>query len=131
VSGTAISMLAFALYLCAGGVLLLFVPGRVCAALSMAPPQDPWIRITGMLFLILAFYCWRAAREEDARFVRWSVYTRPTTLAFLLWFAAAGWIEPILLLFGIVDLIATAWTMLTMRRAGERLRLNIRQPKAA
>ncbi|MQA30918.1 MAG: hypothetical protein GEU82_13970 [Luteitalea sp.] len=130
-SGAAVSMLAFALYLCAGGLLLLLAPHRLCALLSMAAPQGPWIRITGMLFLILAFYCWRAAMEDDARFVRWSVYTRPSTIVFLGWFVAAGWIEPVVLLFGALDLMATAWTVIAVHGGCRRRRVGARQPKAA
>ena len=89
-SRAAISIFVFGAYLCAGGVALLATPNQVCRLLAMARPEGPWIRITGMLFLILAFYCWRAAREENLSFIRWSVYTRPTTVLFLLWFVARG-----------------------------------------
>jgi hypothetical protein len=114
VSGAAISTLAFGAYLCSGGLLLLLAPNQVCRLLSMAPPQGAWIRIVGMLFLILAFYCWRAAREENIPFIRWTVYTRPTTILFLLWFVARGWIEPVVLIFGVVDVAATIWTFVTI-----------------
>lgn len=113
-SNGAISILAFGVYLCSGGLLLLFAPDQVCRLLSMAPPQGAWIRIVGMLILILAFYCWRAAREEDMAFMRWTVYTRPTTILFLSWFVARGWIEPVVLVFGAVDLAATVWTLVTI-----------------
>jgi hypothetical protein len=115
VSAAAISILAFGAYLCAGGLLLLLAPEAVCRALAMAVPQGPWIRITGMLFLILSAYCWRAAREENTRFMVWSLYTRPTTIVFLAWFVAAGWVEPIVLAFGAVDVAASAWTMIALR----------------
>jgi hypothetical protein len=36
--------------------------------------------------------------------------TCPATLVFLGWFVLAGWAEPIILTFGVVDLAATAWT---------------------
>ena len=115
-TGAAVSILVFGAYLCAGGVLLLAAPNQVCRFLAMAPPEGAWIRITGMLFLILAFYCWRAAWEENLSFIRWSVYTRPTTIVFLLWFVARGWIEPKVLIFGAADVAAAAWTIVALSR---------------
>jgi hypothetical protein len=112
----AFSILTFGAYLAAGGLMLLIFPAQTCHLMSLSPPQGPWIRITGMLMLILSFYCWRAAREDNAAFIRWSLYTRPTTIVFLIWFAAAGWIQPIVIVFGVLDVLATAWTLLAMRR---------------
>jgi len=114
VSRAAVSILAFGAYLCGGGLLLLVAPNQVCALLSMAPPQGAWIRITGMLLLILAFYCWRAAREENLAFIRWSLYTRPTTTVFLLWFVIRGWIEPVVLIVGALDAAASVWTLVAI-----------------
>ena len=113
-SSAAISVLAFGAYLCSGGLMLLLAPNQACRLLAMAPPQGAWIRIVGMLFLILAFYCWRAAREENIPFIRWTVYTRPTTMLFLLWFVARGWIEPVVLIFGVVDVAASVWTLVAI-----------------
>ena len=115
-SAAAVSLLAFGAYLFGGGLLLLFVPAAVCRMLGMAVAEGPWIRVTGMLFLILSVYCWRAAREENTRFMVWSLYTRPTTIVFLAWFVAARWVEPIILVFGAIHVAATAWTLIALRR---------------
>jgi hypothetical protein len=115
VSRAAVSILAFGAYLASGGILLVLFPTQICRILSISPPEGAWIRMTGMFFLILAFYCWRAAKEEERSFMRWSLYTRPTTILFLAWFVASGWIEPIVLVFGVVDLLATAWTLAALR----------------
>jgi hypothetical protein len=114
VSRAAVSILVFGAYLCGGGLLLVLAPNQVCELLAMARPDGPWIRITGMLFLILAFYCWRAAREENLAFIRWSIYTRPTTILFLLWFVSRGWIEPVVLVFGALDAAASVWTLVAI-----------------
>jgi hypothetical protein len=114
-SRAAVSILAFGVYLASAGVLLIFVPRQMCRILSIAQPEGAWIRIIGMLFLFLAFYCWRAAREENASFIHWTLFTRPTTLLFLAWFVASGWLEPIVLVFGVIDLVATGWTFVAIR----------------
>ena len=115
-SRAAASLLAFGAYLALGGLLLIFVPAQMCRLLAMAAPQGAWIRITGMLMLFLGFLCLRAAREEERSFMRWSLYTRSSTTLFLAWFVARGWIEPVVLVFGVIDLLAAAWTWAELRK---------------
>lgn len=115
-SAAARSVFAFGLYLAAGGILLLLAPGLVCRVLLMNTPVETiWMRLCGMFFLDLAFYCVMASRNENLVFMRWSIYTRPWTLAFLSAFAALGMVKPILLVFGVVDVAASAWTFLALR----------------
>ena len=114
-SRAAVSILSFGLYLAAAGLLLVAVPQTTCQLLGIAAPVDAWPRIVGMLLLILGFLCWRAGVEENRSFMRWSLLTRPTTIVFLAGFVAAGWIEPIILLFGAVDVAAAGWTFVALR----------------
>lgn len=116
-SAAARSVFAFGVYLASGGLLLVFAPERVCRLLALRPPGGTfWMRLCGMFFLDLAYYCVRAARSENAMFIRWSTYTRPWTLVFLSAFAACGLVEPIVVTFGLVDVLATLWTVLELRR---------------
>ena len=111
----ATSILSFGVYLAALGVALVAIPEIACGLLGIAAPADAWPRIVGMLLLILGFFCWRAAVEENTRFMHWSLLTRSTPIVFLAWFVASGWIEPSILLFGAVDLAAAAWTFAALR----------------
>jgi hypothetical protein len=118
-SRAAFSVFCFGIYLAGGGVLLLLAPGRISELLGLGAsegPQGVWVRFTGMFFLILAYYCLRAAREEERRFMEWSVRTRPTTLLFLTAFAAFDLVRPPMLLFGIIDLGASVWTAVALKR---------------
>jgi hypothetical protein len=115
-SRAAVSVLVFGLYLAGGGLLLLLVPGMLCRVLHLRPPgQTMWVRLSGMFFLFLAFYCVQAARAEDRAFFRWSTRTRPWTALFLGAFVAVGLENPTVLLFGVVDLLASSWTALALR----------------
>lgn len=117
-SPAARTMFAFGLYLAAGGLLLLFVPAEVGRLLSLKSAGDTvWVRLCGMFFLDLAFYCIQAAQNENLMFIRWSTYTRPWTLVFLAGFAALGLVKPIMLTFGFIDVLATLWTVHELRRA--------------
>lgn len=115
-SRAAVSILAFGIYLFGGGLVLLLVPGALCDALGLEAPGEPWARISGMFFWILAYYCVRAALDEERSFMRWSLRTRPTTFVFLSAFVAFGLVRPVLLAFGVVDLAATLWTALALRK---------------
>jgi hypothetical protein len=114
-SRPALSIFGFGVYLAAGGLLLLFVPGEMCRFLHLRPPSDTmWVRLSGMFFLDLAFYCIQAARADQRWFMRWSIKTRPLTIVFLLAFVASGLENPSILIFGVIDLLATGWTMLAL-----------------
>ena len=77
-----------------------------------------WVRLSGMFFLDLAFYCIKAALQEQRSFIHWSIMTRPLTIVFLGAFVALGLENPSILLFGVVDLLATCWTALALRTSG-------------
>ena len=116
-SKAAISIFVFGVYLATGSVFLMLAPNLACQILALDQPEGVWVRITGMFFAILAYYCVSAAREEETAFMRWSVRTRPTTLAFLAVCVAAQIVKPIILIFGVVDVAAAIWTAHALRAA--------------
>jgi hypothetical protein len=116
-SAAARSILAFGVYLAAGGLLLLFAPGLVRRLLGMrAAGETVWVRLCGMFFLDLAYYCIKAAQNEHLMFIRWSVFTRPFTLVFLAVFVGFGMVRPIILVLGFIDVLASLWTALALRK---------------
>jgi len=48
-------------------------------------------------------------------FFRWTVYARPTLIIFFIAFVLLGYVNPALILFGIVDLLGAIWTGLALR----------------
>ena len=63
----------------------------------------------------LSFYDIQAARAEWTDFFRWSVYTRGSVILFFVAFVLLGLAPPVLLLFGLVDLLGATWTGLALR----------------
>ena len=114
-SKAAISIFVFGMYLATGSVFLMMAPDFACQVLSLDQPEGVWVRITGMFFAILAYYCICAAREEETAFMRWSVRTRPTTLVFLAVCVVTQLVTPIILIFGAVDVAAAIWTAQALR----------------
>lgn len=114
-SKSALSMKVFAGYLLLLGLALVLSPNTLLRAFRMAPTGEVWIRVVGMLVLVLAFYYWSAARNELRSFFRWTVVARTSVLLFFIAFVVAGLAPPVLILFGVIDLAGAAWTALALR----------------
>jgi hypothetical protein len=108
------SIFLFAVYLLGLGIWLLLAPNSMLRLFGMPEAQDVWIRVVGMLVVILSFYYASAARAELAAFFQWTVYARASVILFFAAFVLLGLARPILLLFGLVDLAAAGWTQVAL-----------------
>ena len=111
------SIFVFGVYLLALGALLVTAPNLLLGAFGFPAAQEVWIRVVGMLVLILGAYDVQAARQEWDGFIRMSVPMRLSVIVFFAGFVAAGYVSPMLLAFGAVDFAAAAWTWLALRAA--------------
>ena len=57
-----LSMLVFAIYMAILGMALVFFPDALVAVFKLGQPDGLWIRVSGMLLGILAFYYLMAVR---------------------------------------------------------------------
>jgi hypothetical protein len=114
-SRAAVSMFAFAVYLFVLGVILLTAPNVLLGIFALEPTTEVWVRIVGMLVVVLGYYYLSAARGEAVPFMRWSVQARPFVIVFFAVFVALGWTKPQLILFGALDLAGAVWTHLALR----------------
>jgi hypothetical protein len=114
-SKSARSVFVFGLYLVVLGLFLLVVPNFLLGIFSLPTTTEVWIRVVGMLILILSFYYTQAVRKEMTDFFRWTVYVRSTTILFFTAFVLLGFARPVLILFGVVDLLGAIWTALALR----------------
>jgi hypothetical protein len=103
------------------GAALLLAPGLMLAATGLPPGGELWIRVLGMVVIFLGYYYLRAAREELTAFFRWTVHTRPWPLVVFIVLVAVGRAEPVLILFGVGDLLGALWTALALRASRERI----------
>jgi hypothetical protein len=114
-SKSARSVFVFAIYLFVLGATLVVAPGLIIRAFGFPEPDDLWIRIVGMLVIILGFYYSHAAHAEFRAFFGWTVIARTAVPLFFITFVLAGLAPPILVLFGLVDFAAALWTFLALR----------------
>jgi len=113
-SKAATSLFVFGIYLVALGFFLLIAPNTLITLFGLPVTSDVWIRVVGMLIVLLAYYNIQAARGEVVEYFRWSVVARASVIVFFAGFVLAGLVKPVLLLFGGVDLAAAAWTWLAV-----------------
>jgi len=109
------TLLAFGIYLLVLGSLLVFVPNLLLAIFGVQSTSEVWIRIVGMLLLILATYDILAAKVGFRQFFVWSVPVRLAVIAFFLTFVLLGLGPPVLLLFGGIDAACAIWTWTALR----------------
>src|SRR5690348_932833 len=104
------TLFVFGVYLVVLGVTLVTVPNLLLGVFGFPAAQEVWIRVVGMLVLILGCYDVQAARQEWDGFIRMSVPMRMSVIVFFGAFVAAGCVSPMLLLFAAVDFAAATWT---------------------
>ena len=116
-SKAALSMFVFGIYLILLSVILMVIPNALLAIFGLPATTEVWVRVVGMLLFLIAYYYIRASRNEKEMisFYRWTVHARSSVIVFFIIFVAFGFVKPILILFGVVDLLAAIWTWKALR----------------
>lgn len=109
------SVFVFGIYMVAMGAALMVMPNVVLSLFGVGTTSEVWIRIVGVLVVLVAFYYVQAARSELTQFLAWTVYTRGSLIVFFILFVILGLAEPPLILFGVVDLLGAIWTRSALR----------------
>ena len=115
-SGPARTLLGFGCYLLVLGAVLVLAPDTLLQLFGMAPTVEVWIRVAGMLVLVLGAYDLLAALADLREFIRWSIPMRMVETAFLALFVLLGYAPSALLLFAFAEVAGAAWTWLALRR---------------
>jgi hypothetical protein len=116
------SLVVFGWYLAAFGALLVFVPNLAFAVFGLPPTEEVWIRVVGLLVLVIGYLDVRMGREEFLPYARFTVHARVAVLVFMIGFVIAGLAKPILILVGAIDFAGALWTAAALRaRAATKL----------
>ena len=114
-SKSARSVFVFGLYLGILGITLLVIPNLLLGVFQLPSTNEVWIRVVGMLLFLLGIYYLLAARKEMTDFFQWTVCVRASVILFLITFVLLGFVKPILILIGVVDLLGAIWTGMALR----------------
>ena len=128
-SRAAFSLWVFSIYLWALGLLLIFDP-NLLRIVGIPESHEVWIRVVGLLVVIIGCVDFVAAREELLPILRGSVPIRLLVLVVFAAFVILRLAPPALLLFGLVDAAGALWTGICLRldAAAERS-VQDRQPE--
>lgn len=109
-SRAAFSAKVFSVYLFIVSTVVVIAPNLLLSLFGLPPTSEVWIRIVGVLAFNIGIYAWSAAAHEDRNFLVASVVTRVVFFAAVTAFAVLGLASPILVLFGVTDLLGGIWT---------------------
>ena len=114
-SNTAKSILVFGIYMAVVGLGFLVVPNAILPLFGFATTGEPWIRVVGSLVSIFAFFYIQAARTELKPLFRWTLYGRAWAFVVFVVLVVLGLAKPMLILFGVIDLLGAIWTGVALR----------------
>ncbi len=117
-SPTSVSVLCYGIYLAALGIVYMVVPNVPLKLFGFQPTGEPWIRVMAAMVFIVGYYYIQAARNRLTLFYRWTLHCRTFFPIFTVVLVLAGLVEPMLLLFGAIDLTGAVWTPLALRAEG-------------
>ncbi len=110
------SVFVFGLYLVAVGLGLLVAPNAFLAPLGFPSVADPsWLRVLGVLTLVIAAYYLLTARAGLTVFFRWTVFVRSGVFVVFCVLVLLKLAPAPLALLGAVDLVAALWTWFALR----------------
>lgn len=114
-SKSAVSVLVFGIYIILMGLSYLLFPNICLSILGMQAAEEVWIHIAGWCIFWIGVYYTVAARHELKAFIRWTTYSRPTLIVFLIILVMRDMIEPIAIAIGAIELISAIWTIMALR----------------
>ena len=121
-SKSAFSAKVFAIYLFVVGVVVVFAPNFLLSIFRIAPSSEVWVHVVGVLALMIGVYAWVAAKHEFKPFLKASVYTRLVVFVAFTTFAAVGLADPMVVLFGVADLLGGVWTHFALKADAQSAR---------
>jgi hypothetical protein len=115
-SRAAKTILAFGLYLASLGAALAIAPDAMLALFGQGPSHEPWLRLLGLVSLVLGSYYIGAARAELTPFFRMTLYGRAAGCVGFAATVGAGWAPRFVLLIAALDGAGALWTFRELRR---------------
>ena len=113
-SKSGLSLFVFGLYLLGLGGTLILAPNLLLEFFGISTTNEVWIRVTGMLVLLLGIYDISAARGRWNGFTVLSIPIRMSVIIFFTGFVLLLGAPTMLLLFGAVDFAFAFLTWLAL-----------------
>lgn len=110
------SLLGQIAYVIISGLQLLFIPNFLLGIFGIAPTSEIWIRVLGMLVLVLSIYYYGIYKSGDKEVVRATVQGRLLFCAGLVMFVILGMAPPVLIGFALAETGLALWSLSEIRK---------------
>jgi len=111
---TVLSILVFGIYLIFVGAGFLFIPNILLPLFKFPKTDEPWIRVAGVLVLIIALF-YLVAAGYNLTIIFWTtIFGRSFVLLSFAALVLAKKAKPMLLMFGVIDALGAIWTLITL-----------------
>lgn len=116
-SRTSKSILYFSFYMETVGLVMIIFPQIVLKILSISPGADVVVRFLGMVDVLMGYYYFRAGigGEKLRNFYQLTLHTRFAALVLLVFFVIVWNVNPVVILFGLIDTGGAVWTIVSMQ----------------
>lgn len=111
---TAFSIYAFGTYEIMAGLGFLAFPNSILSFLRMEKSIEPWIRIVGILAILIGYYHFMIGRLGINDLYWPTIYARILFIVLLALLVLAKKAPKKIILFGIASLLSTIWTYWTL-----------------
>jgi hypothetical protein len=109
-----LSILIFGIYLVFVGAGFLLIPNVLLPLFRFPKTDEPWIRVVGVLVLIIALF-YLVAANYNLSVIYWTtVLGRTFVLLSFIGLVLAKKAQPMLLSFGVIDALGAIWTLITL-----------------
>ena len=112
-SGRAISILFFGIYLILSGALLFLFPNYLLGLMGIPKTSEAWIRIVGVLCVNIGFFNVMATHVNYTEFFKWMVVARVLFSISIVVLVVLKFANKSFLLFAVEDLMGAIWTILS------------------
>lgn len=111
------SVYYFGIYLIVMGITLIVAPNVLLATLRLPETTEVWVHLVGVLVFNIGVLYFYMASVNNATFFALSAYLRASIIIWFTVFVLIGWGPPMLILFGVVDLLGAIWTYTALKKA--------------
>lgn len=112
------SLLGQMAYVLISGLQLLFIPNTLLGMFGIAPTSEIWIRVLGMLVLVLSIYYYAIYKSGNKEVVRATVQGRLLFCVGLVIFVVLGMAPVTLILFAVLETGLALWSLAEINGKG-------------
>lgn len=110
------TVLYFGFYLYVTGLTLLVAPNFLLSTFQLPATNEVWIKVVGVLVLAIGFYYHQIGSKNIEAMLPLTVVARVFVFLSFVAFVLLKFVEPMLLAFGVVDLLGAGLTWWALKK---------------